>query len=186
MNTGEDTQGLRKIIDFTRFISIFIMCIHFYLCCYRAFDDWRWTAEITDRIVADIARTGLFDTLLKPRLAVLLFLIISLIGVKGRRDEHIRTATIITYLVTGPVLYFTAPVCFYLQVHIAIIAISYMILTIVGYLFILSGGTLLSRLIKNNLQPDIFNTYNETFPQEERLLFGLYFLNVLVRAIQNL
>jgi hypothetical protein len=120
----------------------------------------------------------LFDSILLPKLAALLFLVISLIGVKGKKDEHIKTATIITYLVTGLVLYFTAHLCFYLQAGIIIIAACYIVTTTTGYLFILSGGTLLSRLIKNNLQSDIFNTDNETFPQEECLLENEYSINL--------
>ncbi len=178
MNTGEDIQGLRKIIDFTRLISIFILSIHFYLSCYQAFYHWGWTAEITDRIIVNIAKTGLFSNILQPKFAALLFLIISLIGVKGRKDEHIKRATIITYLVTGLILYFIAHLCFYLETGIITIATSYMTMTSTGYLFILSGGTLLSRLIKNNLQSDIFNTDNETFPQEERLLKNEYSINL--------
>nr|WP_294895159.1 conjugal transfer protein MobC [uncultured Pedobacter sp.] len=178
MNTGEDIQGLRKIIDFTRLISISIFCIHFYLSCYQAFHHWGWTAEITDRIVANIAKTGLFSNVLKPKLATLLFLCISLIGIKGKKDEDIKTAPIIICLVTGLVLYFAGSFCFYLQAGIITIAICYMAMTTAGYLFILMGGTLLSRLVKSNLQPDIFNRDNETFPQEERLLENEYSINL--------
>ncbi|RYE54487.1 MAG: hypothetical protein EOP48_12210 [Sphingobacteriales bacterium] len=32
MSTGEDIQGLRKILDFTRLISLVILSIHFYNC----------------------------------------------------------------------------------------------------------------------------------------------------------
>ncbi|WP_421943624.1 YWFCY domain-containing protein [Pedobacter sp.] len=46
MNTGEDAQGLRKIVDFTRFISVVILGIHFYSYCYEVFDSWGLTAEI--------------------------------------------------------------------------------------------------------------------------------------------
>jgi len=42
----------------------------------------------------------------------------------------------------------------------------------------LSGGTLLSRIIKDSLQHDIFNEENETFPQEERLLVNEYSINL--------
>ncbi len=90
MNTGEDIQGLRKIIDFTRLISVFILSIHFYICCYAAFSQWGWTAEITDRIISNIANTGLFNSILRPKLAALLFLLISLIGIKGRKEESIQ------------------------------------------------------------------------------------------------
>jgi hypothetical protein len=32
MQTGENEQGLRKIIDFTRILSIAILAIHWYRC----------------------------------------------------------------------------------------------------------------------------------------------------------
>ncbi|HTN20711.1 MAG TPA: conjugal transfer protein MobC [Pelobium sp.] len=178
MNTGEDTQGLRKIIDFTRLISVFILAIHFYLCCYAAFKSWGWTAEVTDRIVANIAKTGLFDNIIKPKLAALLFLVISLIGVKGKKDEKIQKNTILAYLLTGLLLYFISVLCFYLNVKEKIIAICYIGITAIGYLLILTGGGLLSRLIRNKLDKDIFNTDNETFPQEERLLENEYSVNL--------
>ncbi|GGI25145.1 hypothetical protein GCM10008119_16190 [Pedobacter mendelii] len=178
MNTGEDIQGLRKIIDFTRLISIFILTIHFYLCCYIAFKNWDWTATITDRIVANIAKTGLFNNIVKPKLAALLSLVISLIGVKGKKDEKIQKNTIIAYLLTGFLLYFISVLCFYLNVKATIIAICYIGITSIGYLLILTGGGLLSRLIRNKLDTDIFNTDNETFPQEERLLENEYSVNL--------
>ena len=55
MNTGEDIQGLRKILDLTRLISIAILCIHFYLTCYRAFVLWGLTAGITVYVPAILA-----------------------------------------------------------------------------------------------------------------------------------
>jgi len=184
MQTGEDTQGLRKIIDFTRLISIFILAIHFYICCYQAFSHWHWTAGITDRIIGNIAKTGLFSNIWKPKLAALLFLIISLIGVKGKKDEKMNYRSITAYLVTGLLIYFISVLCFYLHTSTAIVAISYMVLTGTGYLLILTGGTYLSRLLKDKLNKDIFNTDNETFPQEERLLDNEYSVNL--PAVYNL
>jgi len=44
---------------------------------------------------------------------------------------------------------------------------------------VLSGGTLLSRVIQQKLNSkDIFNKENETFPQEERLLENEYLINL--------
>lgn len=178
MQTGEDTQGLRKIIDFTRLISIFILAIHFYICCYKAFSSWHWTTGIIDRIVASIAKTGLFNNMLRPKLAALLFLIISLVGVKGRKDEKINYRMITAYIVTGLLIYFISILCFYLNTGLKVIACCYIILTGIGYLLILTGGTYLSRLLKDKLNKDIFNTDNETFPQEERLLENEFSINL--------
>jgi hypothetical protein len=178
MNTGEDMQGLRKIIDFTRLISIFILAIHFYICCYHAFSQWHWTAGITDRIVGNIARTGLFNNMLKPKLAALLCLLISLVGVKGKKDEKVNYRTVTAYLITGLLIYFISILCFYLPASIILIAICYMVLTAIGYLLTLTGGTYLSRILKEKFNKDIFNTDNETFPQEERLLENEYSINL--------
>ncbi|MGY4383918.1 hypothetical protein ACVWYN_000944 [Pedobacter sp. UYP24] len=178
MNTGEDIQGLRKIIDFTRLISIFILSIHFYLCCYAAFKQWNFTAEISDRIITNIAKTGLFNSMTNSKLAALLFLVISLIGVKGKKDEKIQVNAIIAYLLTGLLLYFISVLCFYLNVVQNITATLYIGITSIGYMLILTGGGLLSRLIRDKLKTDIFNTDNETFPQEERLLENEYSINL--------
>lgn len=181
MNTGEDIQGLRKIIDFTRLISLFILSIHFYICCYQAFDQWGLTAEITDRIIINIAKTGLFKGFFIPKLAVLLCLIISLIGAKGKKDEKTNYKEIVTYLFSGFLLYFVGVLSFYIIGSPQLIAIIYIGITSIGYMLILTGGVQLSRLIKANLKKDIFNDENETFPQEERLLENEYSVNLPAR-----
>jgi len=178
MNTGEDIQGLRKIIDFTRLISLFILSIHFYLSCYWAFKQWGFTAEISDRIIMNISKTGLFKDVWVPKLAALLCLFISLIGAKGKKDEKIEIRLIIFYLVTGLFTYFISVLCFYLTATLSTIAIIYIGVTSTGYLLILTGGVLVSRLIKEKLNKDIFNEENETFPQEERLLENEYSINL--------
>ncbi|WP_259070366.1 conjugal transfer protein MobC [Mucilaginibacter sp. X4EP1] len=178
MDTGEDSRGLRKIIDLTRLISGTILILHFYITCYILFAHWGWTAKITTRLVANIARTSLFHSIFKPKLAALLFLVISLMGAKGKKDEDINKKTLSTYIVIGAILYFASVLCFHLPASINTIAISYVAITSIGYLLILSGGTQLSRLLKDSFQKDIFNTYNESFPQEERLLQNEYSINL--------
>lgn len=178
MQTGEDTQGLRKIVDFTRLISLFILAIHFYLSCYPAFAEWGLTAEITDRIVENIARTGLFNGIWKPKLAALLCLLISLVAVKGKKDEKIQLRPIVAYLLTGLLLYFISNLCFYMKAEVTAVTLLYMGMTAIGYMLILTGGGQLSRLLKNKLNNDPFNTENETFPQEERLLENEYSINL--------
>lgn len=178
MNTGEDIQALRKIVDFTRLISIFILAIHFYLCCYVAFQQWGWTAEISDRLIANISKTGLFKGVLIPKLFALLLLAVSLVAIKGKKDEKIQKNSIVVYLLAGSLLYFISPLCFHLYAPPKLISILYMGITVAGYMLVLTGGGLLSRLIKNELSKDVFNSENETFPQEERLLENEFSINL--------
>lgn len=143
-----------------------------------AFKHWGLTSTITDRIIGNISKTGLFNDLTTPKLATLLFLVISLFGVKGRKDEKLQRNTIIAYLLTGLILYFISILCFLLPVNVFVVAISYVLITSSGYMLILTGGGLLSRLIKKTLNKDVFNSENETFPQEERLLENEYSYNL--------
>ncbi|MES2458467.1 MAG: conjugal transfer protein MobC [Bacteroidota bacterium] len=178
MNTGEDTQGLRKIIDFSRLISIFILAIHFYLTCYGAFKYWGFTADITDRILVNLSKISWFTGILKPKFAALLFLLVSLVGAKGKKDEQADKKNIAAYLISGLSFYSLSFLALYLHGGYRIVAGMYIGLTVIGYLLILTGVTRLSRLIKLNLSKDVFNSENETFPQEERLLENEYSVNL--------
>lgn len=182
MQTGENEQALRKILDMTRLISIIVLVIHFYYYCYAAFREWHLVSGFSDKIMGNIHHTGLFSNFHKSKLFALGFLMISLIGAKGRKDEKLNYKTAFAYIITGILIYFISYLSLYLKIEIVQAAIAYITITSVGFLLVLSGGTLLSRIIKNRLnQKDIFNTENETFPQEERLLENEYSINLPAR-----
>lgn len=178
MQTGENEQALRKILDFTRFSSILILFLHFYFYCYHAFKYWNFTAEISDNLLKNIQRSGLFDNFNRSKLIALGLLIISLMGAKGKKNENIRWQTFSAYLLIGATLYLTSYWLLKIQMDIETVTLIYIAFTSLGYLLILSGGTLLSRLIKLKLNKDIFNKLNETFPQEERYLQNEYSVNL--------
>lgn len=182
MNTGENEQGLRKILDMTRLISIVILALHFYYYCYRAFEAWGLRVDLTDRLMGNIKRTGLFDDFHRSKLIALGFLCISLMGAKGKKDEKLNYKTAFAYIITGLAIYFTSYLALSRSGDIESIALVYIVLTGAGYILTLTGGTLLSRIIRvqfNN--KDIFNKENETFPQEERLLENEYSINLPAR-----
>lgn len=143
-----------------------------------AFQKWGWTAEITNSIIRNIAKTGLFNNFLSPKVASLICLIISLFGSKGKKDDKIQVSTIVSYLITGGLLYFISFLCFLLQIKVELVAMAYIGLTSMGYILVLTGGGLLSRMIRNGLNNDVFNSENETFPQEERLIENEYSINL--------
>jgi len=180
-HTGENEQGLRKILDLTRFASIFILLLHFYYFCYGAFVQWEVKSTISDRLMVNIARTGLFNNLYISKVLAFGLLVISLIGALGKKDEKINRRSIVAYIVIGLLLFLGSNLFLGLKYDTGTIAIVYMTVTGIGYLLILAGGNLLSRLIKLNLFNDVFNSLNETFPQEERLLLNEYSVNLTAR-----
>ncbi|HEX4372862.1 MAG TPA: conjugal transfer protein MobC [Puia sp.] len=178
MQTGENEQGLRKILDFTRGISIVILFLHFYFYCYQAFREWHFSAPIGDRLMMNISHTGLFRSFNKSKLIALLFLVISLVGARGRKNEKLRYRNAFIYILIGLVLFFASWGLIFLELPVVPGSIAYMGVTILGYLILLSGGTLLTRIIKQNFDDDVFNKANESFPQEERLLTNEYSINL--------
>ncbi len=178
MHTGENEQALRKITDFTRLLSIAILAIHFYFFCHAAFAAWGLTTEIVDRVIATIVRLGIFKTSLASKGAALLLLVISLFGVKGKKDEKINSLSVIAYCICGLALYVSSELLLRSTSRNDTAEIAYMTTVSIGYILILTGGTLLTRLLKLNLTGDIFNKENETFPQEERLLQNEYSINL--------
>ena len=179
MNTGENEQGLRKILDMSRMISIVILGLHFYYYCYKAFEQWKLTADISDRLLNNIRHTGLFTHFNNSKLITLGFLVISLFGARGRKDEKLNFKTAFIYIILGLLIYFLSYFSLYVSFALETRCIIYMSVTATGYICILTGGTLLSRVIGQKLNnKDIFNKENETFPQEERLLQNEYSINL--------
>jgi hypothetical protein len=182
MQTGENEQALRKILDMTRLISYAILLIHFYYYCYTAFQQWGFVSRFSDKILGNIHHTGLFSYFHKSKIFTLVFLLISLLGAKGHKDEKLNHKTAIAYIITGVLIYFLSYLLMFMKTDTTAIAIIYTGSTTIGFLLMLSGGTLLSRVIKNRLNnKDIFNKENETFPQEERLLENEYSINLPAR-----
>jgi hypothetical protein len=178
MQTGENIHALRKIIDFTRLMSMAILAVHFYLCCYGAFKEGHFTSAWGDHFLTILARLAVFKTNNAAKLTALGLLVVSLVGVRGRKDDKIEKGSVIAYLLCGLLLYLISGFVLLWVAPIKWVAVLYIAVTFTGYLLILTGGSRLSRLIKLNLLKDIFNRENESFPQEERKLENDYSVNL--------
>jgi len=176
MNTGENEQGLRKIIDLTRLLSIALLLAHFYFYCHALLKHYGIVNIITDKIAIALISTGFFESIMTSKLIVIMLLVISLLGARGRKDEKISRTTSLIYIGVGTVSFFGSQLL--LLLTFSGIQITYVLLTTIGYLLILVGGTRLSRIIKLSLKNDIFNKLNESFPQEERKLENEYSINL--------
>lgn len=179
MNTGENEQALRKILDMTRLISIIILGIHFYYYGYAVFYELGIVSKFSDRILENIYKAGLFSFFHKSKLLALLFVIISLLGAKGRKKDKLKLRTALWFIISGLFLYFDSWFILKLNIDSNTVYLFYILITSLGFLLIISGGTLLTRIITRRLNSkDIFNKENETFPQEERHLENQYSINL--------
>lgn len=183
MQTGENEQALRKILDLTRMMGIMILLVHFYYYCYRAFSSWGLCTQLTDRLLQNIFHTGLFHRFSTSKLIALVMLSISLLGSKGRKEEKIGFKRAFICIGTGLLIYLGSVILFSVPATVSTIALAYMITTVLGFVLILSGGTYLSRIMHQRLSNSVFNSENETFPQEERLLYNEYSINLPARYL---
>lgn len=180
-HTGENDQALRKILDMTRAISLILLGLHFYYYGYAAFKSWGIVSEFSDRILGNIARTGLFSYFLSCKLFALGFLSVSLVGAKGKKSEKLSYRDAAMYLTAGTTIYLLSYFLLLINLAVNTKLSLYFAVTLSGFLLFLKGGTILSRIIKDRLKKDIFNSENETFPQEERLLENEYSINLPAR-----
>lgn len=177
-NTGENDISLRKITDMTRMISLLILALHFYYYCYQAFENWHLTFLISNRILTKISDAGLFSSFGKTKILALIFLTISLVGVKGKKGEEIRLKRSLVTVLTGLAIYLLSVLILKTSIEVQFKSVIYMTLVSAGFLLILSGGSKFSRLITARLSSDIFNRDNQSFPQFERLLENEYSINL--------
>jgi hypothetical protein len=176
--TGENEQALRKIVDFTRMASILVLVLHFYYTCHFALEVWGYTSSVVDNVLLRLIRTGIFYSPYTSKLFVLGLLVISLFGSKGRKHNEALLSNCVAIAGGGFMLFIFSHFLFILPVAAGVLVIAYLTFTTVGWILILTGGTRISRLLYFKLAADIFNTKNESFPQEERLLENEYSINL--------
>ena len=181
--TGENEQALRKITDFTRMASLILLGVHFYYFCHQALISFGYTHALADNLFLRISRTGLFGSIYYSKVGVIVLLVISLFGVKGKKEEKVNGFSALALVGIGLFAFFLGHYTFQLSLEPKIIVITYILITSASYILILTGGTWLSRLLKLKLTGDIFNKMNESFPQEERLLENEYSINLPAKYV---
>ena len=182
MAQEDDLRALGKVMDFMRGISVIFLLINCYWFCYEAFHTWGFTLGIVDKILMNFQRTtGLFSSILWTKLFCVVFLALSCLGTKGVKEEKITWPKIWTVLFSGFVFFFLNWWLLALPIGKIGAASLYLFTLSLGYICLLMGGVWMSRLLKNNLMDDVFNTENESFMQETRLMENEYSVNLPTR-----
>ena len=182
MAQEDDLRALGKVMDFMRGISVIFLLINCYWFCYEAFQQWHFTLGIINKILMNFQRTtGLFSSILWTKLFCVVFLALSCLGTKGVKEEKITWSKIWTVLFSGFVFFFLNWWLLALPIGKVGAASLYIFTLSIGYICLLMGGVWMSRLLKNNLMDDVFNTENESFMQETRLMQNEYSVNLPTR-----
>ncbi|NDV66100.1 conjugal transfer protein MobC [Bacteroides sp. 224] len=179
MQNEDDLRGLAKVMDFMRALSILFVVINVYWFCYEAMHEWGINIGVVDKILMNFNRTaGLFTSILWTKIFAVVFLALSCLGTKGVKEEKITWTKIYVCLAIGFVLFFLNWWLLALPLPKVANAGFYIFTVSVGYILLLMAGTWISRLLKNNMFDDVFNTENESFMQETKLMVNDYSVNL--------
>lgn len=178
MNTGENQEGLKKILDFTRLGSLVVLGIHTYLVAYVSLYSWGWTHEWIDFLLAQIGKTGLFQGTERIRILALGLLWISLLGAKGKKDPDLNWKRLVLWFLFWNLVFVFAELGVRMMEWGKSLYLSGIWLAWIG---VMTVGVKLSRVIQGGFSPEVFNHLNETFPQEQRLLENEYSVNLPTR-----
>lgn len=182
MQQEDDLRGLAKVMEFMRAISILLVIIHIYWYCYPSIQEWSVNISVVDKILLNFDRTtGLFTSILWTKLLSMAFLALSCLGTKGIKEEKITWLRISMFMSVGFVLFFLNWWLLWLPLPVMACTTFYILTLSIGYILLLTAGTWMSRLLKNNLMEDVFNTENESFMQEIRLIQNEYSVNLPTR-----
>ena len=182
MQQEDDLRALAKIMEFGRAVSIFIMVAHVYVFCHESMREWSLDVGVIDRIILNFNRTtGIFGNTLWSKLAAVLLLVISCMGTIGVKGEGITWRKILAALSVGTALFFFNWWLLDLRLPHFIVTALYISTLTCGYLALLMAGLWMSRLFRHGLMKDVFNTENESFMQETRLMENEYSVNLPTR-----
>lgn len=184
MQQEDDLRGLAKVMEFMRAISIIFVIIHVYWYCYQAITDLGVNIGIVDRILLNFQRTaGLFKNLLITKMFALIFLALSCLGTKGVKNQKMTWEKIYTAYISGLVLFFMNWWMLAMPLSPMVNAVLYTATLTAGYILLLMAGIWTSRMFRHNLMDDVFNTANESFMQETRLMENEYSVNLPTKFV---
>ena len=179
MQNEDDLRGLAKVMEFMRAISIIFCVINVYWFCYQAIREWGINIGVVDRILQNFQRTaGLFSSILWTKLFAVVFLALSCLGTKGVKEEKIKWQNINLCLFFGFIMFFLNWWLLHLPLPLVANTALYVFTLALGYILLLVAGIWMSRLLKNHLMDDVFNTENESFMQETQLMENEYSVNL--------
>ena len=171
-------------MEFMRAISIVFIVIHVYWYCYRSFVDMGSNIGVVDRILLNFQRTaGLFSNLLITKVFAVIFLALSCLGTKGVKNQKMTWQKIYASFLAGLVLFFMNWWMLDLPFSPMVNAALYTATLTAGYILLLMSGVWISRMLKHNLMEDVFNTVNESFMQETRLMENEYSVNLPTKFV---
>lgn len=178
MQQDTDSKGLANLVGFIRVVSFLVYGLGLYYYAYELFHNYGYTHKYVLLFFAKLIKTGLFDNPIYFKLFSLLLLALSAFGTRGKKAEDMSAKIIIPTSLISLSIFFLSDLLLKIEHSVEVFAMLYLLLSAIGFIGLLTSLTWISRLIGSNLMKDIWNSENESFMQETRLIKNEYSINL--------
>ena len=172
MYTQSERDDMERLFDKLRYVGYIFLALHLVLNFPEmlAYVDEKGsfiTNSIFLSIYQSFKRLPFFANFFIAKILALSFVLVASFGPQSRKDKKITINKALLFLFSGIIIYFFADIIYYLQSKNFI---AYAIITIIGLILTIQGGSWLTRALTYDIGGEVFNDENETFPQNEILI----------------
>lgn len=173
-NNGE---SYHKGVDLLLIISILLLSCHHFWFDISLFSNYVWLSEFLKKFLGKLNdKYHLFNNPFTSKLIIFALLVFHGLGSKGTFKSSITVEKVKKTVFIGFFIFFGSTFLLYYPLNISNVGnhLLYIFTTVTGVFFLIKGLQYASRLFLGNLNDDIFNEENETFPQNEKYVENEY------------
>lgn len=169
---SDESRELVRLHEGFRFFSYFLLILSLYLsqmAFFKAIGIYQLELEA---LFTKLINIEFLSSPLYSKTVCMIFLIITCIGTKAKKDRELKISTLIFQVLFGLVLYWGSLLLVRGQAGL------YLLFSFWGFVILNIAFDNISKLINVNLMKDRFNSENESFPQLQELQENEYSVNL--------
>lgn len=172
---SNESRELERLHEGFRFFSYLLLFITLYLTQLSYFTGKGMYLLVTGPVLNKLLQLKFLGHMVISKAVCMVFLAITCIGTKAKKDRDLEVSTIVIQVVAGSIVYWGSILLLPLSVPV------YIAMSFAGFVLLNIGFDNVSKLINVNLMKDRFNMENESFPQEQALMDNEYSVNLPTR-----
>jgi hypothetical protein len=172
---SNESRELEKLHEGFRFFSYLLLFVTLYLTQLSYFAGKGMYLPVTGPVLNKIMQLKFLGHVVISKAVCMVFLAITCIGTKAKKDRDLEVSTIVMQVVAGSIVYWGSILLLPLSVPV------YLSMSFAGFVILNIGFDNVSKMINVNLMKDRFNMENESFPQEQALMDNEFSVNLPTR-----
>ena len=179
MGHEDNKEALAKIFQAARIVSIATILVNIYYFLHGPLQHLGITHGVIDTILLRVQdQYGLFSTTLPTKGIALLFLFASSLAERGKPADNVEGTRVATTLALGLAMLAGSGIALRMPWSNTSVAVLYAVTTTAGFLLVMHALAMLARIIGNQMRLDPFNVENESFPQQQQLVYHEHSVNL--------